>query len=368
MTVAACDACLRRTWLIERVSGCLDYPRSRVDDVLSVDDLTLLELWQEISERRGIADDLECEYAAFGYVEAEVARERAAAAGLELICGCDLAYPGRLRRLSGPPAVLHVAGGMGRFLELAQADPVAIVGTRRPTSYGTEVAQMLGRGVSVSGLCVVSGMAMGVDAAAHRGALAGGGRTIAVLPGSAARPYPRTNRQLYSQILLGGVAVSEMGVGAPVRKWCFIARNRIIAALSELTIVVQGKSRSGALNTAKLARGVGCRLGAVPGSVLVAQSEGPHDLLREGAVLIRSPQDVLDAVFGAGNRAAFDPVLAALRPDQRAVLDAIRGGADTIPALASAGEGGGDLLRLLAELELAGCVSRVTGGRYVVSQ
>lgn len=365
--MAACDGCLRRTWLIERVSGYLEYQRGGVDQLLGVEDRALIELWQEISERRRAVDDLAGEYAAFGSAGAELARERAAGAGLELICCCDAAYPGRLRRLAGPPAVLHVAGGMSRFLELAQADPVAIVGTRRPTAYGADVARLLGRGASVSGLCVVSGMAVGIDAAAHRGALAGGGRTIAVLPGSAARPYPRTNHQLYRELLRNGVAISEMGVDASVRKWSFIARNRVIAALAELTIVVQGKSRSGALSTARLAREVGCRLGAVPGSVLLPQSEGPHSLLRDGAVLIRDPQDVLDAVFGAGARAAADPALTALRDEQRSVLDAIRSGADTIAALSSAGVGGGEMLTLLAELELTGCVRRVTGGRYVVT-
>lgn len=365
--MAACDECLRRTWLIERVSGYLEYQRKRVADILSVEDQPLIELWREVSAGRGTDDGLESEYRAFGSQQADDRRERAQAAGLELICACDPAYPKRLRRLFGPPAVLHVAGGRERFLELAEADPVAIVGTRRPTLYGTEVAQLLGRGVSVSGLCVVSGMAVGVDAAAHRGALAGGGRTIAVLPGSAAEPYPRANQQLYRQILRNGVAISEMGSGASVRKWTLIARNRVIAALSELTVVVQGRVRSGALSTASLARGVGGRLGAVPGSVLVAQSEGPHGLLRDGAVLIRNPQDILDAVFGSGRRAVLDPVLNGLRDEQRAVLGAIQSGTDTLALLASKGVGDGDVLALLAELELAGCVRRVTGGRYVVT-
>jgi DNA processing protein len=262
---------------------------------------------------------------------------------------------------------LHVVGGLSRFLELAADDPVAIVGTRRPTIYGTDVAAILGRGVSVSGLCVVSGMAIGVDAAAHRGALTGGGRTIAVLPGCAAEVYPKANRRLYDQILRNGVAVSEFGPGVPVRKWTLLARNRIIAALSELTIVVQGRRRSGALHTAQAARNVGSRLGAVPGSVLVAQSEGPHELLRRHAALIRNPQDVLDALFGAGTRAVLEPSLNGLRDEQRALLDAIRSGADTLAALAGRGEEGGDALTLLAELELAGCVRRATGGRYVVT-
>lgn len=362
----ACDACVRRTWLLQRVSGFLEYQRRRVDDILTLEDGTLIEYWLEIAARKGVHDEIDREYAEFGAAEAEAARTRADQAELELICACDPDYPERLRRLFGPPAVLHVAGGMRRFLDLASADPVAIVGTRRPTLYGTDMATRLGRGVCVSGITVVSGMALGIDAAAHRGALAGGGHTIAVLPGCASTPYPKENRQLYNQILRNGVAVSELPVGASVWKWSLLARNRIIAALSELTVVVQGRTRSGALTTAAVARKTGCRIGAVPGSVLVPQSEGPHKLLREGGVLVRDSQDVLDAVCGVDSRVAVDPVVAALSPEGRAVLAAIRAGANTVAELSRAAVSDGPILAVLAELELAGCVRRVAGGRYSV--
>ncbi len=364
--MAACDSCLRRTWLVERVSGYLEYERRRVDEVLGLGDQTLIDLWLEVAERRGSDDEIGREYEEFDTPDVEHARARADAAQLELICACDREYPERLRRLSGPPAVLHVAGGMRSFLDLARADPVAIVGTRRPTPYGTDVAERLGRGVSVSGMTVVSGMAFGIDAAAHRGALAGGGRTIAVLPGGASAPYPKTNRKLYNQIVRSGAAVSELGPGSAVRTWTLIARNRIIAALSELTIVVQGRERSGALNTANLAEKSGCLVGAVPGSVLVPQSDGPHRLLSEGAVLVRGAQDALDAVCGSGVRTAVDPAVATLSAQARVVLDAIGTGADTAAELSRATAAGGQLLAVLAELELAGCVRRAAGGRYSI--
>lgn len=365
--MTACDACLRRTWLIERLSGYLEFQRRRVEIILSFEDQMLIDCWLDVAERKGLDPGVGEEYEAFGVRQAQAARERAAAAGLEQICVCEGDYPQRLRRLFSPPAVLHVAGGLERFLELAEADPVAIVGTRRPTSYGIEVSRRLGRSASVSGLSVVSGMAMGVDAAAHRGALAGGGRTIAVLAGSADRPYPRTNQPLYGQILRTGVAVSELGVGAPLRKWGLIARNRIVAALADLTVVVQARAGSGALRTAEFAQMLGAKLGAVPGSVLASQSDGPLELLRNGAILIRDAQDVLDAICGVGERTARDSRGAGLAEAQRQVLAAIREGADTVAALDRAGVGGGGLLMLLAELELAGSVRRVAGGRYVIS-
>jgi DNA processing protein len=352
---------MRRTWLLGRLSGHLEFERREIEAMLVLDDQELIALAAEHSRRELIR-----ELGRYGDEQARLARREAEVRGLELICRCDELYPHGLRRLQAPPAVLHVAGGMGRFLELAADDPVAVVGTRRPTSYGLEVAEMLGRGVSVAGLTLVSGMALGIDSAAHRGSLAGGGRTIAVLAGCAADPYPRRNRKLYGEILRDGVAVSELGVGASLRKWTFVARNRVIAALSRMTIVVQGLERSGALKTAEFAQELGREVGAVPGSVQVRQSRGPHRLLREGAVLIGGPQDVLDAVFGAGVRDATEAERAALPAEQQAVLDGISDGADTIAALTRSGISGDQVLRSLAELELTGMVRRAAGGRYVI--
>lgn len=365
--MAACDACIRRTWLLERLSGYLEFQRRRVEVILSFEDQMLIDCWLEIAERRGWSQNVHAEYERYGAASAEACRQAAEAAGVEQICLCENAYPERLRKLFSPPAVIHVAGGMQRFLELVDSDPVAIVGTRRPSVYGTEVARFLGRGISVSGLSVISGMAMGVDAAAHRGALAGGGRTIAVLPGSAAEPYPKTNHQLHSQILRSGVAISELGPGAQVRRWGLVARNRIVAALAEMTVVVQGRSGSGALITAEFAKELGHRVGAVPGSVMSPQSQGPHELLRSGAALIRDAQDILDAICGVGECRVLDPARSGLDDAQLEVLQAICQGADTVAALQRAKVGGAALLMLLAELELAGCVRRTTGGRYVAA-
>ncbi len=128
--------------------------------------------------------------------------------------------------------MLHVGGGLERFLEVASSDPVAIVGARRASGYGLEVARSLGRGLASAGVPVVSGMAIGIDSAAHAGALDGEGPTVAVLPGGAEQPYPPGKRSLYNRIREAGAVVSELPPGTAVRRWMFPARNRIIAGLS----------------------------------------------------------------------------------------------------------------------------------------
>lgn len=360
MSMAACDGCLRRTWLLGRLGGYLEYERGgRLDQALSLPDEDLIQMWQQRGER-GLRDD----YESFSGQDAQAARGRAGTVGLELICSCQQAYPDGLRQLLAPPAVLYVAGGMDRFLELAAADPVALVGSRRATEYGRDVATLLGRGVSASGLTVVGGLASGVDAAAHRGALLAGGRTIAVLPGSAAHAYPRQNRRLHAEVIGAGVAVSEFGPGTSIRRWSLIARNRLIAALSRLTIVVQAGAGSGALNTVERARLLGRAVGAVPGSVLVPQSDGPNAELHSGAIVIRDTQDALDAVFGAGVMAAPNPRLTGLDDMALAVLEAIAGGADTVSAITRGEIESMHALAALATLELAGVIRRGAGGRY----
>lgn len=369
MRIQACEACLRRTWLLARLGGHLDHVRQPIETVLALEDDALVALWAGVAARRGGAELPQQEYERFGPGAAAGARQRATAAGLELVCRCEQAYPSTLRALASGPAVLHVAGGYRRLAELLADGSVAIVGTRSPTGYGSEVALGLSRELSASGMTILSGMAGGIDSQAHRGAMLASGRTIAVLPGDAGQPYPRSHRALYMQILRAGVAVGELGVGARVRRWSLLARNRLVAALADLTVVVQGTSHSGSLKTAALAVALGRPVGAVPGSVLVRQSAGPHGLLRGGALLIRSAQDALDAVCGVGVRQAHEPAAAVLRPAQRRLLEAIRAGAETLEEIARL-EGLADVdgaLAALAELELIGCIRRTVGGRYVAT-
>jgi DNA processing protein len=286
--------------------------------------------------------------------------------GLEPICRCDPDYPTRLRAASAPPAVLYVAGGLDHFLELVAGEPVAIVGARRASDYGLEVARALGGALGCAGLTVISGMALGIDAAAHGGALAAAGSTIAVLPGGADQPYPASKRALYKRIRAEGAAVSELPPGSGAWRWSFPARNRIIAALSAMTVVVEARKRSGALLTAAHARELGRVVGAVPGRITAPLAAGPNALLADGALVVRGPQDVLDAIYGAGVRTATARARAALEPEHGRVLEAIADGHDTVAALTRAGVAPEQGLAAVSALELAGYVRREAGGRYSV--
>jgi DNA processing protein len=209
-------------------------------------------------------------------------------------------------------------------------------------------------------------MALGIDSAAQAGALEAPASTVAVLPGPAERPYPARGRRLHGRILAGGAAVSELPCGSPVWRWTFRARNRIIAALAATTVVVEAGERSGSLLTAGFARGLGRPVGAVPGPVTSRASVGPNELVAAGAYVVRSPQDVVDQLFGAGVRSAAADSREALPADLRRLLGAIGDGHDTPGALARAGFAPDHGLTGLAELELAGYVRRGAGGRWRV--
>lgn len=369
---AACDRCLARTWLLERLGGHLEVVRGLVEELLRLDDDQLIAAVGG-RDRRAVARA----HARFGAEAAEESRTRSRAAGLELICRCDPAYPHSLAALAAPPAVLHIAGGAERFLGLcgAEADAVAIVGTRAASQYGLDVAATLGRGLGAAGVAVVSGLALGIDAAAQRGTLAAAGSAVAVLPGAAHRPYPASKRRLHREILAAGAAVSELGPGACVWRWSLRARNRLIAGLAAMTVVVEAGGRSGSLITARVAAQLGREVGAVPGLITNPRASGTNALLAEGATVVRGAQDVLDAVFGAGARLATGDARATPTPRQAAILRQIGSGRDTVAKLSRASRGPGrrpggsrpgGVMTDLAALELAGWVRRGAGGRFTV--
>jgi DNA processing protein len=362
----ACDSCLRRSWLVARLAGRIElarHERRPLREILALSNDRLLD---------GVGGDARARIAV-ELEELDTAELRLAAdvAGLAVVCQHGAGYPARLLDLADAPAALWIAGGCDRLSTLVGGDledgprSVAVVGTRRASAEGLEVARALARGLAVAGVTVVSGMALGIDSGAHAGALEGDGRTVAVLAGGADVPYPRTKAMLYAEIIGVGCVVSEMPPGMRPFAWCFPARNRTIAALSHMTVVVEAASRSGSLITAELAADLGREVGAVPGAVLSWRAQGANALLRDGATLVRGVRDVLDAVVGVVAEREEMARDLALEPRLRDTLEAVSGGADTVAALAHTPGEAERALATLTELELLGLVRRAPAGRYV---
>ena len=299
----------------------------------------------------------------------------------------DALYPPALRRLVDPPFCLFVAARAsdaviaGRLEVLAGALSVAVVGTRGPSPYGAEMAALLGRDLVLRGIVVVSGLALGVDAFAQGSALrAGAGAglpTVAVLGSGADVVYPRSNRRLYLGVLEQGLVVSEFAWGVPARRWRFPARNRVMAGLTRAVVVVEGSARSGARITAGFAEDVGSDVLAVPGEAGRKLTQAPHALLRNGAALCESADDVVRAVTGvkldpellAGDAGAevVARLLEARSDDGRlaAVLRALDGGLVTVDDVAAAcGLLAPQAAALLTELEVEGLASLSGPGAY----
>jgi DNA processing protein len=358
--VTACDRCLRRGSLLELFAGHIETERARLDELLACPDDELLGAvgGGRAGELRGMLERL---------TPAD-RRGRVAAAGLHVVCRCSPAYPSSLLALPAPPAALYLTAAPERLTELLAEPAVALVGARRASPYGRELAGSLATGLAGAGVTVVSGMALGIDGVAHDGALRSpGGGAVAVLPGGADRPYPATHRRLYERIRAAGVVVSELPPGVRPRRWMFPARNRVIAGLAAMTVVVQARPRSGALVTARHAMTLKRPLGAVPGSVTSPLSAGPHALIRQGCALIAGPQDVLDILFGPGARRPDDGPRARVSDGDARLLDALREGYQGSAAFARAGLGTVEGLEATAALEMARLITREPGGRLAVA-
>lgn len=361
---AACDACLRRTWLVAEMVDHIDRARERfgsLDSLLALDD-------EQLTAALAGRDSGRIRTARAGF-RPDRARDTARHAGLGFACRHESRYPRALLDMPDPPAVLHVAGDPRRARELWSAPAVALVGARRASPYGLEVARSLGRGLAAAGVTVVSGMALGIDCAAHEGALEAGGASLAVLGGGADVPYPASKRGVHRRLIARGAVLSELPAGVRPRRWCFPARNRLIAALTTVTVVVEAAERSGALITARMARELGRDVAAVPGPVNSPRSAGANALLFDGAHLVRDPRDVLELLFGAGGAPATPEGRSPSGLDDhlRDVLERVASGQDTATALARTPAELGDALVALSELELTGWLRRGGDGRYVVA-
>jgi DNA processing protein len=358
----ACEACLRRTDLIAALAGRLDIEWRRRDATVPPRVLALRD-----GELIAFGDGaIRGRYERF---DADAARTRIAAAGLAAVCRCSPRYPAELTDLPDPPAVIHVAGHGDALLG---ADRVGIVGARAATPYGLEVARELGRALTLAGVGVVSGLALGIDAAAHDGAVAAardGVHPVAVLAGGADRPYPARGHRLHAAVAAAGAVVSEMPPGFGVHRWAFVARNRLIAALCRVLVVVEAAERSGSLTTADFAAVIGRTVAAVPGRVTSRTAAGTNGLLRDGAPLVRDAGDVLDLLADVTGVARPVRSPTAARPPDipralHQILDRVEAGDGTLAELAAPGGDVRALLEALGELEARGLVRRGFGGRY----
>jgi DNA processing protein len=267
----------------------------------------------------------------------------------------DARYPARLAELHDPPERLFARGVA---LDVLAGPAVAVVGSRSCSPYGAQVARALGRELASAGVPVVSGLARGVDGEAHRGALEAGGPTVAVLGCGIDRDYPRANASLARRIVESGLVVSEYPPGVEPAPWRFPARNRIIAGLSDATVVVEARERSGALITADFALELGRDVFAVPGEITAALSAGTNELLRQGAAPLLSVGDVLDALGIERPRATAPPLSTVA--SELAALVAAR--ACTVDELVRASERtSAEVAAALVELELGGLVAEAEG-------
>ena len=272
----------------------------------------------------------------------------------------DTDWPERLADLGeGAPVSLWVRGDRTRLT----APSFAIVGARAATGYGEHVTSEIADGVGRAGYTIVSGAAYGIDAVAHRTALATGAHTVAVLAGGLDRPYPEAHRQLIEQIAASGAVCSEMVPGSSPTRWRFLQRNRLIAALTNATLITEAGVRSGSINTAGHASEIGRQLGAVPGPITSAASAGCHKLLREyGATLVTNTNDALELVAHSSPVPASAEVNEISRQPElhRRMLDALplRGTRSLADTARWAGVSMEEARRAFIELELLGFIRR----------
>jgi DNA processing protein len=264
-------------------------------------------------------------------------------------------FPRLLLELHDPPPQLYMRGGPASVLH---EPAVAIVGARSCSSYGAQVARMVARELGAAGVVVVSGLARGIDGEAHRGTLEAGGQTVAVLGCGIDRDYPRRHAELARRIEASGAIVSEYPPGTEPAPWRFPARNRIVAGLCLATVVVEARSRSGALITADFALELGREVFAVPGEITAGLSAGTNDLLRQGATPLLAARDILD-VLGIEPRAKGRAALSTAAEDLLRLLADEAREADGLTR--ASGRTSAEVGAALVELELAGLVASADG-------
>ncbi|MBS1895483.1 MAG: DNA-protecting protein DprA [Actinobacteria bacterium] len=291
--LGACVECLRRSWLLAMLGPYIERTATgsvgkRSPELLRLGNEELVEVVAPNAAGRFI-EEIEA------LAEADL-RERLDMTECWSICRHHDRYPPGLRDAADAPWALIGRGDRELLCDLEPQAAVTIVGSRRATSYGSEVARELARELARTGLVVISGLAFGIDACAHWGALDADSPTLAVLGCGPDTPYPAAHRSLWRRVVETGAVVSELPPGSTPWRWSFPARNRVMAALAGMTVVVEAAARSGSLVTAELAGAAGREVGAVPGPVTSRVSAGPNELLATGARVIRDAHDVLDVI------------------------------------------------------------------------
>lgn len=307
--------------------------------------------------------------------------KRVCAANIQLLCCDDSLYPSLLLNIHDVPILLYCLGD----LDCLDVPAVAVVGSRTPTDYGRNISAEFGRQLVRNGFAVVSGLAQGIDGQAHSGALEANGRTIAVLGCGLDVVYPRKHSHLYKQIIEKGLLLSEYPMGTPPEGFRFPARNRIISGLSLGVVIVEAAVRSGALITARLALEQNREVFAVPGRIDSPKSEGPHGLLRQGAVLVRSAEDIVAELppssYAAENTLSREHEISSvvspntftalpddLSQEEEALMTVIKTDPIDIEQLSEhMGLPLNALHSLLLGLELRGLIQQVPGQQYIRS-
>jgi DNA processing protein len=296
-------------------------------------------------------------------------------AGAKLLAWNEPAYPARLREIYDPPTLLYVKGDV----ELLERHCIAIVGTRKPTPYGNQMAEKLARDLTERGLVIVSGLARGIDASAHKGALqVANGKTLAILGCGMDVIYPKENRKLYGEIAERGALITEFPIGAFPAPQNFPLRNRIIAGMALGVVVVEAAQYSGSLITARLAMDAGREVFAVPGNVTQPGTFGPHQLIRQGAKLATCWQDVVDEL-PTPVHAELLPVESMSIQERANLMEQTLGERERlIYALLSVeqarhvdeiveltGKNSPEVLATLLEMEMKGVIRQMPGKRFV---
>lgn len=358
-----CLQCERRAWLLDELAVRLDFRARDLTRLWSLLELSDGDLIDAVGGRR--RDELHEAYGTLHTVEEQFERE------IEWICKHHIAYPAPLRTDALAPCTLGVRGGLDRLNQAFAKKVVAVVGTRRATDYGMELARELGRGLASCGLTVACGVGEGISSAVHAGVLEVGAMPLGIVAGSLERCASAWCEPLYRRVVAKGCAISEQASSRHNRAWSWWspAADRTLALLSELTIVVEADEHPRELACARVAWTRGRHVAAMPGRVTSPASKGTNGLLMNGARLVRNAQDALDVLYGVGGHQASDRPIehVALDPRLANVLAAVSGGRDTLEKLAAGNIGPGQLALALAELELKGLLVRGDGARYVPS-